>query len=99
MMTEELVVYNRQATKTQIYKYQRKVRSLLYITTITRPDVGCTANKLAKSLLNLGPQHQEGVTQALVYMYVTQYYAIEFRLTAVSLDLHLCQQHSFRRRC
>ena len=61
MVTEELAVYNRQATKTQIYKYQRKVRSLLYTTTITRPDIACTANKLAESLLNPGPQHQEAV--------------------------------------
>ena len=90
IVTEKLAVYDRQATKTQIYKYLRKVRSLLYTTIITRPDVACTANKLAESLLNLGPQHQEVVMQALVYMYTTQYYTIEFRLTAESLQTFTC---------
>ena len=90
VVTEELATYNRQATKTQIYKYQRKVGSLLYTTTITRPDFACTANKLAESLLNPGPQHQEAVTQALAYMYMTQYYVIEFRLTAESLRTFTC---------
>ena len=78
MVTEELAPYNGKATKTQIYKYQRKAGSLLYATIITRPDVACTANKLTKSLLNLSPQYQETVIQALAYMYSTWYYTIEF---------------------
>ena len=90
MVTEELAAYDAQATKTQIYEYQRKVGSLLYATTITRPNVARTANKLAESLLNPGPQHREAVTQALTYMYATQYYAIEFRPTAESLRTFTC---------
>ena len=78
MVTEELALYNGKATKMQIYKYQRKVGSLLYATMITRPDVACTANKLTKSLLNPSPQHQEAIIRALAYMYLTQYYAVEF---------------------
>ena len=78
MVTKELVPYNGKATKMQIYKYQRKAGFLLYATTITRPDVACMVNKLTKSLLNLSPQHQEAVVQALAYMYSTWYYAIEF---------------------
>ena len=78
MVTEELALYNGKVTKTQIYKYQRKVGSLLYATMITRPDVTHTVNKFTKSLLNPSPQHQETVVQALAYMYSTQYYAIEF---------------------
>ena len=61
MVIEELAPYNGKATKIQIYKYQRKVGSLLYATTITRPDVACMVNKLTKSLLNPSPQHQEAV--------------------------------------
>ena len=78
MVTEELAPYDGKATKTQIYKYQRKVGSLLYATMITRPDVTCTVNKLTESLLNPSPQHQEAVIRALAYMYSTWYYAIEF---------------------
>ena len=78
MVTEELAPYDGKATKTQIYKYQRKVGSLLYAMMITRPDVARTVNKLTKSLLNPSPQHQEAVVQALAYMYSTWYYAIEF---------------------
>ena len=78
MVTEELAPYDGKATKTQIYKYQRKVRSLLYAMMITRPDVACMVNKLTKSLLYLSPQYQETIVQALAYMYSTWYYAIEF---------------------
>ena len=78
MVTEELASYDRKATKIQIYKYQRKVGFLLYATMITRPDVACMVNKLAKSLLNSSSQHQETIVQALAYMYSTQYYTIEF---------------------
>jgi hypothetical protein len=41
-----------QATAQEIYLYQRKVRSLLYATIITRPDVARTANKLSEFLTN-----------------------------------------------
>ena len=47
---------------------------------ITRSDIACMANKLTKSLLNPSSQHQETVIQALAYMYLTQYYTIEFGL-------------------
>ena len=78
MVTEELASYDGKATKIQIYKYQRKVGSLLYAMMITRPDVACMVNKLTESLLNPSPQHQEAVVQALAYMYSTRYYTIEF---------------------
>jgi hypothetical protein len=50
MVTEELVPNHEKATPQEIYLYQRKVGSLLYATTITRPDVARTANKLSEFL-------------------------------------------------
>ena len=90
MVTEELAPYDGKATKTQIYKYQRKVGSLLYAMMITRPDVACIVNKLTESLLNPGPQHQEAVVQALAYMYSTRYYAIEFGPCTELLQTFTC---------
>ena len=57
---------------------------------ITKPDVACTVNKLTKSLLNPGPQHQETIIQALAYMYSTQYYAIEFGPCTELLQMFTC---------
>jgi hypothetical protein len=52
MATEELTPNTEQATAQEIYLYQRKVRSLLYATTITRADAARAANKLSEFLTN-----------------------------------------------
>ena len=90
MVTEELASYDGKAIKIQIYKYQRKVEFLLYATMITRPDVACMVNKLTKSLLNLSPQCQKAVVQAVAYMYLTWYYAIEFGPCMKLLQMFTC---------
>ena len=65
MLTEELLPYDGTATPMQIYEYQRKVGSLLYATSMTRPDVARTASKLAEYLLNPGPKHHEAFCEPL----------------------------------
>jgi hypothetical protein len=58
LATEELLPNTEQATTQEIYLYQRKIRSLLYATTITRLDAARVANKLSEFLfLALDAQH------------------------------------------
>jgi len=78
MATEELVPNYEQATPQEIYLYQRKVGSLLYATTITRPDTARQANKLSEFLTNPSQRHQDAVDRAISYLYGTHTLAIEF---------------------
>jgi hypothetical protein len=57
LATEELIPNTEQATAQKIYQYQRKIRSLLYTTTITKADAAKAANKLSEFLTNLSPRH------------------------------------------
>lgn len=79
-MVTELTPYTGKATPQDTYAYQRKVGSLLYATTITRPDVARTANRLSEYLMNPGPLHHEAINRALAYLYKMRYFAIEFNL-------------------
>jgi hypothetical protein len=78
MAVEELTPNDKQATPQEIYLYQRKVGSLLYATTITRPDAARTANKLSEFLINPSARHQEAVNRAISYLYGTSALAIEY---------------------
>src|SRR5271156_1321241 len=78
LATEELIPNTKQATAQEIYLYQRKVGSLLYATTITRPDAARAANKLSEFLSNPPPRHQEAVDRAISYLNGTHTMAIEF---------------------
>ena len=90
MVTDNLGPYDQMATPQDIYRYQQKVGSLLYATVITRPDAACTANKLAKSLLNPGRQHQNAADRAIAYLYDTRFYAIEFSADVDPIQTLVC---------
>jgi hypothetical protein len=81
LAVEELVPKlpnDKQATPQEIYLYQRKVGSLLYATTVTRPDAARAANKLSEFLINPSARHQEAVDRAILYLYGTSNLAIEY---------------------
>ena len=78
LATEELIPNTEQATAQEIYLYQRKVGSLLYATTITRPDAARAANKLSEFLTNPSQRHQDAVDRAISYLNGTHTLAIEF---------------------
>ena len=52
--------------------------SLLYATTVTRPDTARAANKLSEFLMNPSARHQEAVDRAISYLYGTSNLAIEY---------------------
>jgi len=78
MATEELVLYDGKASPQDIYLYQQKVGSLLYATTITRPDRARAAAKLLEFLQNPSPHHQGAVDRAISYLYSMKTLAIEY---------------------
>jgi hypothetical protein len=78
LATEELIPNTEQAAAQEIYLYQRKVGSLLYATTITRPDAARAASKLSEFFSNPPPRHQEAVDLAISYLNGTHTMAIEF---------------------
>ena len=78
MSSEVLTKYNGQASPKEVHLYQQKVGSLLYATTISRPDVAKTASKLSEFLLNPSPRHMEAVDRAIAYLYGTRTLAIEY---------------------
>jgi hypothetical protein len=89
MATDELRPYDGTASKQEIYVYQRRVGSLLYATTRSRPDAARAANKLSEFLQNPGPVHLEAVNRAIAYLYYTRYRAILYSASSIT-TLFLC---------
>jgi hypothetical protein len=78
MLTDELLLYDGQATPQETYSYQRKIGSLTYAIAITRADGARIANKLVEFLTNPSPIHQMAVDQAIRYLYSSKNLALEF---------------------
>jgi reverse transcriptase-like protein/Pol polyprotein/gag-pre-integrase-like protein len=78
MSTGHLVKNEGQATPQEVHLYQQKVGSLLYVTTITRPDAAKAASKLSEFLLNPSARHLEAVDRAIAYLYGTRHLAIQY---------------------
>ena len=67
-----------QASKGFTKIYQEKVGSILYVATMTRPDVARAAAELSKYLTNPSKAHMDAADQAIQYLYATHYWAIEY---------------------
>lgn len=73
-----LTRFDRKATVHEKHLYQRKVRSIGYPATITRPDCSRALQKLSEFLQNPGPKHQEAADQCLAYLNSTKTYVLEY---------------------
>jgi hypothetical protein len=78
MATEELQPNQGQASSQEIYFYQRKIGSILYTTTICRPDAARATNRLSEYLLNPSQDHQNVANRIIQYLYKTKNLAIEY---------------------
>ena len=78
MTTEDLLPYDGQAKPQEIYAYQHKVGSLLYATTISRPNATRIVSKLSEFLQNPSPSHYDTVDCVITYLYGTQTYVVEY---------------------
>lgn len=80
MPLEELVPYEGQATKQEIYAYGQRVGSIDYAAVMTRPDVSCAVQKLADFLVNPSPKHR-APDRTISYLYGTRKRAIQYSYT------------------
>src|SRR5437667_4615773 len=87
MPTDPLMPNTDQATLQQIHTFQRKVRSINYVTTHTHPDAARTASNLTEFSTNLSQQHQDAANQAILYLNSTKYHAIEFSASATNQEI------------
>jgi hypothetical protein len=67
-----------EATIHEKQRYQRKVRSIGYPTSITRPDCARALQKLSEFLQNPSPEHEEAADQCIAYLNSTRYYPLEY---------------------
>jgi hypothetical protein len=78
MSTDELLPNPEEASKQDIYIYQRMIGSLLYATCITRPDEARASSKLSEFLRNPSPLHDAAARRAIAHLYQTRTLAIEY---------------------
>jgi hypothetical protein len=76
-----LTKYEGQATPNQIKAYQRRVGSITYPAATIRPDIAYAASKLAEFMQNPSPAHLAEANRTIMYLYDTQYLAIEYSAT------------------
>ena len=78
MSTTELLPYEGQADPYETKRYQRKVGSLLYAATTTRPDIAFATSRLARFMSNPSPEHHRAADRALCYLAKTRSLALQF---------------------
>ena len=78
MSTTELLPYEGQADPYETKRYQRKVGSLLYAATTTRPDIAFATLHLARFMSNPSPEHHRAADRALCYLAKTRSLALQF---------------------
>lgn len=76
--TEDLVPYEGQATKQQIYAFQCRVGSIIYPSVLARPDIAFAGQKLSEFLVNPGPKHLEAADRTIAYLNGSRTMAIEY---------------------
>jgi hypothetical protein len=68
----ELKPYKGLASPSEINRFQRKIGSLLFAATTTRPDTSFAASRLARFLINPSPEHHRAADRVLCYLYETR---------------------------
>ena len=78
MSTDRLLPNPEEASKQDIYVYQRIIGSLLYATCITRPNRSRASSKLSEFLHNPLLLHDAAAQQAIAHLYQTRTLTIEY---------------------
>ena len=78
IILKKYISYEEKVSSQEIHLYQWKIGSILYVITITRPDLACTASKLSEFLQNSSPHYLAVTDQAIFYLYSTKTLTIEF---------------------
>jgi hypothetical protein len=87
MAVEDILPNSGQASAHDIHGYQSRIGSLIYATTITRPDAARATNKLAEFLLNPSASHLAAANRVIRYLYDTRYLAVEYSKSGSTLEV------------
>jgi len=90
MNVKDYVKYDEKISSQQIHLYQKKIESILYISTIIRSDIVKTASKLSEFLQNSSLCHHAAVNQAIFYLYRIKSLVIEFSVDINETDIFVC---------
>ena len=82
MITNNLLPYRDTTSLQEVYIYQHKVGSLLYIITIIWPDAPYITAKLSELLWNLLSYYSTAIDHAIIYLYGMKNLAIKYSNTA-----------------
>jgi hypothetical protein len=66
------------ATNIDQHEYARRVGSILFAATVTRPDIARATSHLAEFLKNPSKQHLEAADRVISYLYSTRHLALEY---------------------
>ncbi len=89
MATVDILPHQGQASDQDIYRYQRRIGSIMYATTIIRPDTARVSNKLSEYLLNPSEVHQVVANRIIRYLYNTRFLAIQYSASNSTLNVTL----------
>lgn len=78
MTNEELLPAEEHASKSEITAYQRKIRSILYLAVMTRPDIAFAASRLARFNQNPSQKHHRAADRVLQYILDTCFLSLEY---------------------
>jgi hypothetical protein len=78
MSTNDLVAYKGTTILQERVVYQSRVGSLIYPTSISRPDIVFASSRLARFMYNPGEIHLMAADRVIRYLDGTRTYALEF---------------------
>lgn len=84
LVTDKLPKYDGKATTEEIKLYQKKIGSLIYASSVTRPDISRATSHLAEFMTNPGPLHHEAADHCLYYLYETKDLGIVYDNSLIS---------------
>ena len=90
LLMEPLLKFDGTASPHAIHQYQRKVGSINYPATITRPDCSRALQKLSEFLQNPGPTHEAAADRCIAYLHTTRCYALEYGALQDHHPIFLC---------
>lgn len=83
----ELLPNSGRATPADTHGYQRRVGSILYAATTTRPDVMFAATQLSRFMQNPSHIHIEQADRVISYLYHTKEYGLHYKFGATPTEL------------
>ena len=78
LAVDPLTLYEGKAAQDEILAYQKRIGSIMFAATGTRPDIAKTASFLSQFLTNPGPEHLSTANRAISYLVSTKGLEIQY---------------------